>query len=112
MSSENLQALIDETDALNCDDPSTLETTPLAAPQPALYRIVGKLLSSRPPSAYWLSVSLSNSWTFAHPFEIDDHPESKYPSGSLPKLMLIKLWNLVLGTSRALYWCSNLGRLN
>jgi hypothetical protein len=40
VSSENLQALIDETEALNCEDPSTLETFPLTAPQPELYRIV------------------------------------------------------------------------
>jgi hypothetical protein len=73
-----LQALIEETDAFNCDDPSTLETIPLVAPHHELFRIVGKLLSSRPPSAYWLRVSLSNSWTFAHPFEIADLPDSKY----------------------------------
>jgi hypothetical protein len=99
ISSENLQALIDETDALNCDDPSTLETIPLTAPPLDLYRIVGKLLSSRPPSTYWLSVSLSNSWTFAHPFEIADLPESKYlirvsSKAHVDKIMELGPWNI------------------
>jgi hypothetical protein len=75
---EHLQALIDEIDTLNCDDPSTLETIPLAAPHHKLFRIVGKLLSSQSPSAYWLRESLSHSWTFPHPFEIADLPDSKY----------------------------------
>jgi hypothetical protein len=99
MSSEKLQALIDETEALNCEDPSTLETIPLTAPQPELYRIVGKLFSSRPPSAYWLSVSLSNSWTFAHPFEIADLPDSKYliwvsSQAHVDKIMEHGPWNI------------------
>jgi len=52
----NLQALIDETEALNCEDPSTLETLPLATPQQESFRVIGKLLSSRPPCIYTLAL--------------------------------------------------------
>jgi hypothetical protein len=96
---ENLQALIDETDALNCNDPSTLKTIPLTAPNHGPFCIVGKLLSSRPPSAYWLRESLSNSWTFAHPFEIADLPKSKYlikvsTKAHVDKIMELGPWNI------------------
>jgi hypothetical protein len=74
----NLQDLISGTEALNCDDQSTPQTLLLATPILALHRLIGKLLSSKPPSAYWLRETLVNSWKFAHPFEITDLPENKY----------------------------------
>jgi hypothetical protein len=95
----NLQDLISGTEALNCDDPSTLETLPLATPLLALHRLIGKLLSSKPPSAYWLRETLVNSWKFAHPFEITDLLENKYHiivshQAHVDKIMELGPWNI------------------
>jgi hypothetical protein len=98
LSSFNLQALIVGTEALNCEDPTTLESLPLVSPHQALHRLIGTVLSSKPPSAYWLRESLVHSWKFALPFEIDDLPDNKYlitvsqPS-HVHKIMELGPWN-------------------
>jgi hypothetical protein len=76
-----------------------LETIPLTVPNHELFRIVGKLLSSRPLFAYWLRQSLSQSWTFAHPFEIADLPDSKHliqvsSKAHIDKIIELGPWNI------------------
>jgi hypothetical protein len=94
----NLQDLISRTEALNCDGPSTLETLPLAAtPHQALHCIIGKLLSPKPPSAYWLRETLA--WKFSYPFKIDDLSENKYlitvsQQSHVDKIMDLGPWNI------------------
>jgi hypothetical protein len=94
----NLQALIACTEALSCDDPTTLESLPLVNRHQALHRLIGKVLSSKSPSAYWLRESLVHSWKFAHSFEIDDLPDNKYlitvsQPTHVKKIMELGPWN-------------------
>jgi hypothetical protein len=74
----SIQALIAGTAALNCDDLSALETVPLNYPQQDSFCLIGRLLSPKPPSAYWVHEILTQVWKFACPFEVMDLPEEKY----------------------------------
>jgi len=61
--------LIQETQALNCDDPCPLESAPL--PYDNSFRLLGRLVSPNPPSLVWVRDILNVSWRFALPFEVD-----------------------------------------
>jgi hypothetical protein len=74
----NLQALIQETKALNCDDPCPLESAPLVFPQGNSFRLLGCLISPNPPPLYWARDILNLSWKFALPFEVDLLREDKF----------------------------------
>jgi hypothetical protein len=74
----NLQALIQETKALNCDDPCPLESAPLVFPQDTSYRLLGQLVSPNPLSLYWVRDILNLSWKFALPFEVDLLPGDRF----------------------------------
>jgi hypothetical protein len=74
----SIQALIAGTTALNCEDLSTLETVPLSYPQQDSFCLIGRLLSPKPPSAYWVHEILTQVWKFACPFEVMDLPKEKY----------------------------------
>jgi hypothetical protein len=58
----HLQALIQETAALNCDDPCFL----------------GRILSPNPPAVYWVREILNQAWKFALPFDVVTLPEEKF----------------------------------
>jgi len=72
----NLQALIQETQALNCDDPFPLESAPL--PFDNSFRLLGRLVSPNPPSLVWVRDILNVSWRFALPFEVDLLPGDRF----------------------------------
>jgi hypothetical protein len=72
----NLQALIQETQALNCDDPCPSESVPL--PYDNSFRLLGRLVSPNPPSLVWVRDILNVSWRFALPFEVDLLPGDRF----------------------------------
>jgi hypothetical protein len=105
----NLQALIQETKALNCDDPRPLELAPLVFTQDNSFRLLGRLISPNPPSLYWVRDILNLSWKFALPFEVDLLPGDRFlftvfkeklvheimdkgPYNIKGSLLVVKLW--------------------
>jgi hypothetical protein len=95
----NIQALIAGTAALNCDDLSSLETVPLNYPQQDSFCLIGRILSPKPPSAYWVHEILTQVWKFACPFEVVDLPEKKYlfklsQRSHMDKILDQGLWNV------------------
>jgi len=74
----NLHAFIQETKALNYDDPCPLESAPLVFPHDRSFRLLGKLVSPNPPSLIWVCDILNIYWKFALPFEVDLLPGDRF----------------------------------
>jgi hypothetical protein len=66
----HLQALIQETAALNCDDPFPLDSVPLELPNQESFCFLGRILSPNPPAVYWVREILNQAWKFALPFDV------------------------------------------
>lgn len=56
--SNNLQALVAETEALDWDGPVRLKSLPLEHPKQITFGLIGKLLSAKPPHPQWVSDTL------------------------------------------------------
>jgi hypothetical protein len=72
--SASLKALIEATEALNCDDPFSLESVPLALPFSDGFRLLGHLISPNPPSVFTVRDFLLHAWKFVGLFTVDPLP--------------------------------------
>jgi hypothetical protein len=95
----NLQALIAEIATLNCEDPNPLEVVPVVSPDKLTFRLIGRLLSQRPSSAYWVRDILVHAWKFALPFEVVDLPAEKllftlYDEAHVDRILSQGPWNI------------------
>jgi hypothetical protein len=97
--SANLQALIKEIAALNCQDPCPLESVPIALPHSDAFRLLGCIISPHPPSVFTIREILLHAWKFASPFSIDLLPGDRLLF-SVSSLILVDkildngLWNI------------------
>jgi hypothetical protein len=108
----NLQALIAETEALDWDGPSRLESLPIEYPKQATFGLIGKLLPAKPPHPQWVHDTLVTAWKFASSLEIKILSSNKFLFTVLNVLMLSGYCIKALGMFKVFCLFSSLGLLN
>ncbi|GLT71494.1 hypothetical protein SLA2020_435080 [Shorea laevis] len=74
----DLQALIDETEALDMDFPVLLEVFEDPPPNHEAFALIGKLLSLKPPHSQLVKSTMATAWNFASPLSVEVLAPNKY----------------------------------
>jgi hypothetical protein len=96
---DDIQALIDETEALGWDCPVQLDLLEDTSASRQGFAFLGKLLSLKPPNTHLVRQTLTSAWNFAAPFTIEILSSQKFlftvPNEAIfNRIMTLGPWNI------------------
>lgn len=74
----DLQALIEETEALGWDSPEQLDVVDEAPPNQENFALIGKLLTLKPLHTQLVLATLASAWNFAFPLTVETLAPNKF----------------------------------
>jgi hypothetical protein len=96
---DDIQALIDETEALGWDCPVQLDLLEDTSASRQGFAFLGKLLTLKPPNTHLVRQTLTSAWNFAAPFTIEILSSQKFlftvPNEAIfNRIMALGPWNI------------------
>jgi hypothetical protein len=97
--SEDIQALIEETEALGWDSPVQLDLHVDTTASRQGFAFLGKLVTLKPPNTHQVRQTLTSVWNFAAPFTIEILSSQKFlftvPNEAIfHRIMALGPWNI------------------
>ena len=99
LSHDDIQALIEETEALGWDNPIQLETHDRSSTTREGFVFIGKLLALKPLNTHHVHQTLSSVWSFVAPLSLEDLSSNTFlftvpHKGYFTRIMNQRPWNI------------------